>query len=349
MERIYSKGRRQEPLPDQKIGCWIWEGTINRCGYGAVWIFGRRWLTHMLSLMATEGITEIPTDDIGRRMQVRHKCKSKACCEPTHLELGTHDENMQDKFRDGTCIRGENHPNRGITEALAKEIKQSWLPVDDSNRVTLAERANRFGVSIKLVSSIDHGHAWAHVAGPNDEKLATKIVERKQSKRSKLLEAQKEGLTVNDLAYLRQRIYDKSTIQSTPGVADTPCRLWNGSLRRGGYGVLNYKYMQLLCYTTICEFKHGPRPSSDQVARHLCGNKLCVEQNHLQWGTRRENALDAINHGHLRTKLTAAKVKEIRVILTRDRSKGTLLKLCSSYGVTIHTIKKILYNQMWKH
>ena len=42
----------------------------------------------------------------------------------------------------------------------------------------------------------------------------------------------------------------------------------------------------------VCEAANGPKPSSDRECCHSCNNNLCINKNHLRWGTREENAGD---------------------------------------------------------
>ena len=72
--------------------CWNWQLYCNKSGYGQYSYDGQLYLTHRLAWIFVYG-------DIFDDLQVLHDpiiCKSKACCNPNHLRLGSHKENHQD-------------------------------------------------------------------------------------------------------------------------------------------------------------------------------------------------------------------------------------------------------------
>jgi hypothetical protein len=106
-------GRRQiaineEVTPDHPLvmpipysGCWIWLGSIGGGGYGEVTdIPYRRVYVHRLAW-------ERSGQDIPNDLCLLHKCDVPACCNPSHLFLGTRTDNMADKVRKGRQTRGE--------------------------------------------------------------------------------------------------------------------------------------------------------------------------------------------------------------------------------------------------
>ena len=81
--------------------CWEWKGRVSERGYGLIMIEGERnpdgsrnkydLKAHRVAKVLSEGV-EIPPG-----MIVRHKaCDNPPCCNPDHLEIGTHDDNMLD-------------------------------------------------------------------------------------------------------------------------------------------------------------------------------------------------------------------------------------------------------------
>jgi HNH endonuclease len=83
----------------QKVenGCWLWTGSksTGRCGgYGNLKFNGKTISAHRLAYILTYG--EIPD-----QQEVCHSCDDRLCCNPAHLFVGTHLENMRDMFKKG--------------------------------------------------------------------------------------------------------------------------------------------------------------------------------------------------------------------------------------------------------
>jgi hypothetical protein len=79
--------------------CWTWQGVVNAQGYGVIIVSAKRWLAHRLCYSLVYG--EIPDG-----MQVQHTCDLRPCVNPSHLKLGTPQDNMDDMK-----ARGRGHGN----------------------------------------------------------------------------------------------------------------------------------------------------------------------------------------------------------------------------------------------
>lgn len=86
-------------------GCWLYMGFRKWDGYGwlARHIRGKmRYVTaHRYAWMLTHGE---PADGL----HIMHQCDNPPCCNPAHLKLGTHQENMADMAAKGRSNAG--HP-----------------------------------------------------------------------------------------------------------------------------------------------------------------------------------------------------------------------------------------------
>lgn len=86
-------------VPDQPPNrCWLWQGVLTPAGYGQARVKdGDAWQSmgaHKLSYTLHKG----PVDD---GLVVRHICHNRQCCNPQHLDLGTHQDNADDKVKAG--------------------------------------------------------------------------------------------------------------------------------------------------------------------------------------------------------------------------------------------------------
>ena len=73
-------------------GCWEWLGYVATNGYGHVSWEGKVVRVHRLMWTLTG--RDLPEHEGGRRLELDHLCRNRACCNPDHLELVSHRENL---------------------------------------------------------------------------------------------------------------------------------------------------------------------------------------------------------------------------------------------------------------
>ncbi len=85
-ERMYRRC-----LHVEETDCWEFQGALNNIGYGMIrdTEHGGMRTTHRVSYEVHKG--KIPD-----HLCVLHTCDNRKCCNPEHLWLGTHKENIHD-------------------------------------------------------------------------------------------------------------------------------------------------------------------------------------------------------------------------------------------------------------
>lgn len=135
-------------------GCWEWAGKLRKDRYARVEIGGVSKLVHRLAY-------EFAAGPIPDGMCVCHACDNPPCCNPAHLFLGTHLDNMRDMYSKGRrrSQKGAEHHRTHLTDDQVLEMRRAYV----ENGTTQTELAARFGVSQQQVSLIVRGKAWAHL------------------------------------------------------------------------------------------------------------------------------------------------------------------------------------------
>jgi hypothetical protein len=159
--------------------CWEWIAACDR--YGQIKIGGKHETSHRVSWELTYG-------PIPEGLFVCHHCDNTLCCNPDHLFLGTHHDNMDDRNKKGRQASGERNGSRLHPEKLARgdrsgshlhpesytgennggakltryqvvEIRRRyrWGGIGGDSSYTLAKE---YGVSPPLIQSIVKNKLW---------------------------------------------------------------------------------------------------------------------------------------------------------------------------------------------
>jgi len=93
-------------IVDEVTDCWVFQGGKNNIGYGMIRDEKKMRTTHRVSYEEHHG--KIPPG-----MLVLHSCDNTLCCNPSHLRLGTHQDNTNDMIS-----KGRHRPWGGITYGM---------------------------------------------------------------------------------------------------------------------------------------------------------------------------------------------------------------------------------------
>ncbi len=143
--------------------CWLWTRTRDDRGYGRIYT-----PTRQRSERAHRIAYELAHGPITDGMSVCHHCDNPPCCNPAHLFLGTHSDNMRDmvaKGRDSArtkperCPRGECHGSAKLTETKVREIRRRYA----AGGVSQSALASEYGVTQWSICMVTRGRSWAHI------------------------------------------------------------------------------------------------------------------------------------------------------------------------------------------
>jgi hypothetical protein len=129
------------------------------------------------------------------------------------------------------------------------------------------------------------------------------------------------------------------------------CWEWQGYKDSDGYGYRTVNYKTYIAHRWSYEYYKGPIPK-DMLIRHLCHNTSCVNPNHLEIGTHRDNMDDMLNANRQASgiKCARSKLNDIQILEIRNLYPShTISKIAKLYGVTQSNISAIIRKKTWKH
>jgi hypothetical protein len=132
-------------------GCWLWTGKRYPKGYGMLNAFGRSMTVHRLSWAIAHGAPP------PKGMCVCHKCDVRLCVRPSHLFLGTNDDNLRDMRNKGRHARGSRIYASVLTEEIVREMRG---PLKHVRTAVLVER---YGIVRSAIRKAIRGDSWKHV------------------------------------------------------------------------------------------------------------------------------------------------------------------------------------------
>ncbi len=134
--------------------CWIWNGCRDKDGYGVFSANGVPYRAHRIAWMLVNG--SVPDGLI-----LRHSCDNPSCCNPAHLSIGTHADNVADKLSRNRGAKGESINTAKLTEADVLKIREVF-----ATGVSCFVLADMYGVLPCNIYRIASGKYWRHVGGP---------------------------------------------------------------------------------------------------------------------------------------------------------------------------------------
>lgn len=157
MNTIHSVWKKIEQRGSDE--CWPWKGYTSS-GYGRIDICGIKGVYAHRAAYIAAFPGSVPLKDDGADQDVLHRCDNPICCNPNHLFIGTHAENMEDKRKKGRAPRliGERGPRAKLT---AEDV--FWMRMQKKYGATKKALAMLYEVSEATISGALYGRHYQDV------------------------------------------------------------------------------------------------------------------------------------------------------------------------------------------
>lgn len=113
---MISRSDFMQKVVKKASGCWYWDGSLERMGYGQILIDKKQRPAHRIAYELFKG-------PIPEGMTIDHLCKRHQCVNPAHLECVSNSENTQREkarrrmwrgaYRTGTKVDYLDYPEMG--------------------------------------------------------------------------------------------------------------------------------------------------------------------------------------------------------------------------------------------
>jgi len=149
VERFFIQISKQ----NHKNNCWIWEGLKNQQGYGRMRSNYEDIMTHRFSW-------ELHFGEIPKNLWICHHCDNPSCVNPSHLFLGTPQDNAIDRSN-----KNRNRNQNGSKHNMVKLNEKNVLIIRSELAAGVSgyKLAKKFNVSVMTISNIKLRKNWKHI------------------------------------------------------------------------------------------------------------------------------------------------------------------------------------------
>ncbi len=173
VERFWSRVDKRKPEE-----CWPWKATLFNTGYGMFYAGEKTKSGNPKSTGTHRFIAELK---IGRRLKkdewALHECDNKNCCNPKHIYVGDHDDNMKDRQERNRTSRADKHSqiikeSPGIIAMRGSRNHQSKLTeeiVRESRKLCASGKSNPYRESVRhsvhpsTMKAAIEGKTWRYI------------------------------------------------------------------------------------------------------------------------------------------------------------------------------------------
>jgi hypothetical protein len=153
----YVKRTDPQYIVDQETGCWVWNWSVDKRGYGRAWDRDARRPrpAHRLIWMRERG-------PIPEGAYLCHHCDNRKCVNPDHLYIGDATSNVRDMMSRGRrkSTAGENNWRAQLTWGQVREIRERYT----GKWGECAALAREYGVSRDTVYAIVTNKTWVEAS-----------------------------------------------------------------------------------------------------------------------------------------------------------------------------------------
>lgn len=138
---------------DERLGkCWLYTGHASKSGYGQFYVDAYPIRAHRYAY--EQCVRTLRPGEL-----VRHSCDRRLCCRPSHLEAGTHADNMRDMVSRRRSARGERHGNCHITDSEVAWVR--YLAAEGCKQAEIVRLTGiaRYNVSRIVLGRVRNGFA----------------------------------------------------------------------------------------------------------------------------------------------------------------------------------------------
>ncbi len=198
--------------------------------------------------------------------------------------------------------------------------------------------------SASLDPHIGSDSRWGH-KDVHAENLSASQERQEAPRRSREPNGSLDGLIIAGLSRgtLERRFWSKVDRRGP-----SECWNWTGCREASGYGSIAVTRNRPAKAHRVSLFVAGRPPTADEVTRHLCHNKHCVNPGHLTPGSQAENIADSKRDGRLPAGATHS-----RAILTEDQAWEILTSHESDndirlrLGVKYNVVRDVRLGRTW--
>jgi len=140
--------------------CWPWTGYTSN-GRGRMDLLGKKGIyAPRIAYISAVPYAPIGLHAVGRNDLVLHKCDNSLCCNPDHLYIGSHDQNMKDKVERNRCpdFKGHKGPRAKLTEDDVRDVRLLKLVATKKALAVL------FDVSLATISGCLYGRHYTDIS-----------------------------------------------------------------------------------------------------------------------------------------------------------------------------------------